>query len=156
MCPGRVIRSGCRVEHIAGNLTQMTTVAHDIGVRSIRFTGGKPVLRRAFEQTLGYAPVPFSPSDNQCSRAIGDVTVVTVRYFAAARAAAGLASEDLDVGDGATVADALEAIASRHGAALRRVLAACSFLLDSVAVRDRATPLRPGAELDVLPPFAGG
>jgi molybdopterin converting factor small subunit len=36
------------------------------------------------------------------------------------------------------------------------VLGACSFLVDSVAVRDRAMPLRPGAELDVLPPFAGG
>ncbi len=101
---------------------------------------------------------PFSQSDNQCASAIGGATVVTVRYFAAARAAAGLPSENLDIGDGegATVADALDAIASRHGEALRKVLAACSFLLDSVAVRDRTTPLRPGAELDVLPPFAGG
>ena len=82
--------------------------------------------------------------------------VVTVRYFAAARAAAGLPSEDIDIRDGATVADALETIASRHGDALRKVLTACSFLVDSVAVRDRTTPLRPGAELDVLPPFAGG
>jgi molybdopterin synthase sulfur carrier subunit len=87
---------------------------------------------------------------------IGGSTVVTVRYFAAARAAAGLPSENVDIGDGATVGDALEAIATRHGEALRKVLAACSFLLDSVAVRDRATPLPPGAELDVLPPFAGG
>lgn len=87
---------------------------------------------------------------------IGDYTVVTVRYFAAARAAAGLPSENVDFDDGATVADALDAIADRHGDALRRVLGACSFLLDSVAVRDRATPLRAGAELDVLPPFAGG
>lgn len=82
--------------------------------------------------------------------------MVTVRYFAAARAAAGLPSESVDIGDGATVADALDAITARHGDALRRVLAASSFLLDSVAVRDRAMPLRPGAELDVLPPFAGG
>jgi sulfur-carrier protein len=82
--------------------------------------------------------------------------VVIVRYFAAARAAAGLATENIDVGDGATVADAIDAIAARHGEALRRVLAACSFLLNSVAVRDRATPLQPGAQLDVLPPFAGG
>jgi sulfur-carrier protein len=36
------------------------------------------------------------------------------------------------------------------------VLASCSFLLDSVAVRDRATRLPAAAELDVLPPFAGG
>jgi molybdopterin converting factor small subunit len=87
---------------------------------------------------------------------IGGITVVTVRYFAAARAAAGLASENVDVGERATVGDALEAIVARHGENLRRVLTACSFLLDSVAVRDRTTPLPPTAELDVLPPFAGG
>lgn len=82
--------------------------------------------------------------------------MVTVRYFAAARAAAGVHSENVDVGDGATVGDALDTIAARHGEPLGKVLAACSFLLDSVAVRDRATPLPPTAELDVLPPFAGG
>ncbi len=82
--------------------------------------------------------------------------MVTVRYFAAARAAAGLPSEDVDIDDGATVADALDAIATRHGESLRSVLGACSFLVDSVVVRDRTAPLRPGAELDVLPPFAGG
>lgn len=82
--------------------------------------------------------------------------MVTVRYFAAARAAAGLASENVEVDDGATVGDALDAIAARHGEQLSRVLAGCSFLLDSVAVRDRATRLPAAAELDVLPPFAGG
>jgi molybdopterin synthase sulfur carrier subunit len=82
--------------------------------------------------------------------------VVTVRYFAAARAAAGLASENVEVHDGATVGDALDAIAARHGEQLSKVLASCSFLLDSVAVRDRATRLPATAELDVLPPFAGG
>src|ERR687890_107327 len=87
---------------------------------------------------------------------IGGATVVTVRYFAAARAAAGLPSEDIDIRDGATVADEAETISRRHGGPLRKGLAACSFLVDSVAVRDRTTPLRPGAELDVLPPFAGG
>ncbi len=82
--------------------------------------------------------------------------MVTVRYFAAARAAAGLASENVEIGEAATVGDALDAIVARHGEGLGKVLAACSFLLDSVAVRDRATPLPPAAELDVLPPFAGG
>ena len=82
--------------------------------------------------------------------------MVTVRYFAAARAAAGVPSENVDVGDGATIGDALDTIAARHGEPLAKVLSACSFLLDSVAVRDRATPLPPAAELDVLPPFAGG
>jgi sulfur-carrier protein len=87
---------------------------------------------------------------------IGGLTVVTVRYFAAARAAAGLPSENIDIGESATVGDALDAITARHSEDLSRVLAACSFLLDSVAVRDRATPLPRTAELDVLPPFAGG
>jgi sulfur-carrier protein len=84
------------------------------------------------------------------------VSVVTVRYFAGARAAAGVPSEDVELHSGATVADVLDVVAERHGEALTKVLAACSFLLDSVAVRDRDTPLPPSAELDVLPPFAGG
>ncbi|MGH3765232.1 MAG: MoaD/ThiS family protein [Pseudonocardiaceae bacterium] len=81
---------------------------------------------------------------------------MTVRYFAAARAATGLPSENVDIGHDATVGDALEVIAARHGEALGKVLPACSFLLDSVAVRDRTTPLPHAAQLDVLPPFAGG
>lgn len=82
--------------------------------------------------------------------------VVTVRYFAGARAAAGTPSEIVKLDEGATVADAVEVVAERHGEALNKVLAACSFLLNSVAVRDRAAPLPADAELDILPPFAGG
>lgn len=82
--------------------------------------------------------------------------VVTVRYFAGARAAAGMSSEDVELEADATIADALDVVTSRHGEALSRVLAGCSFLLDSVAVRDRRAPITNGAELDVLPPFAGG
>lgn len=82
--------------------------------------------------------------------------VVTVRYFAGARAAAGTHSEDVELDAGATIADALDVVAGRHGEALSRVLARCSFLLDSVAVRDRQAPIANGAELDILPPFAGG
>jgi molybdopterin converting factor small subunit len=81
---------------------------------------------------------------------------VTVRYFAGARAAAGLADERLELPEGSTVDDVVGAAVDRHGAALARVLEASSLLLDEVAVRDRATPLPVGATLDVLPPFAGG
>ncbi len=81
---------------------------------------------------------------------------MTVRYFAGARAAAGVPSEDVDLDDGATVADVLDVVVERHGEGLGKVLGACSFLLDSVAVRDRSVLLPSGAELDVLPPFAGG
>ena len=80
---------------------------------------------------------------------------VVVRYFAGARAAAGLAEEKVDLGGAATVADLATALADRHGPDLARVLSACSFLLDEVASgRDRA--LHDGAQVDVLPPFAGG
>ena len=84
------------------------------------------------------------------------LTTVTVRYFAAARAAAGVESERLDVPAGATVEDVLAAARARHGAELARVLERCSFLLDEVAVRDRTAPLPEAPTVDVLPPFAGG
>ncbi|WP_336669940.1 MoaD/ThiS family protein [Tsukamurella sp. USMM236] len=77
-----------------------------------------------------------------------------IRYFAAARAAAGVPEETVPVPDGATVADVADLLAARHPE-LGRVLTRCSFLLDEVAVRDVAAPAA-GAMLDVLPPFAGG
>ncbi|MBB5956538.1 molybdopterin converting factor small subunit [Saccharothrix tamanrassetensis] len=81
---------------------------------------------------------------------------LTVRYFAGARAAAGVPDESLELPGAVTVARVLDAVRSRHGDGLGRVLAACSFLLDGVAVRDRDTPVSSGSRLDVLPPFAGG
>lgn len=81
---------------------------------------------------------------------------VRVRYFAGARAAAGVPQESLRVPSGATVDDLLATLRTRHGDALSRVLTASSFLADGVAVRDRSAALTDGAELDVLPPFAGG
>ncbi|HEX4252961.1 MAG TPA: MoaD/ThiS family protein [Pseudonocardia sp.] len=79
-----------------------------------------------------------------------------MRYFAGARAAAGVPDESFPVPAGGTVNDVLELVSARHGAALARVLTASSLLLDEVAVRDRSLRLRAGATLDVLPPFAGG
>jgi molybdopterin converting factor small subunit len=84
------------------------------------------------------------------------LTTVTVRYFAAARAAAGAESEILQIPAGSSVDDTIVAVRERHGAELARVLDRCSFLLDEVAVRDRTLPVPDGALLDVLPPFAGG
>ena len=81
---------------------------------------------------------------------------MTVRYFAAARAAAGVETEAVDVPPGATVDILLKAVRAAHGDELGRVLDRCSFLLDEVAVRDRDTVLPAGASVDVLPPFAGG
>jgi sulfur-carrier protein len=80
---------------------------------------------------------------------------ITVRYFAAARAAAGSDSEELMVRPGATVAELVDGLGSRSQA-LAHVLVRCSFLCDGVAVRDQAHLLRAGNTIDVLPPFAGG
>jgi len=82
---------------------------------------------------------------------------LTVRYFAGARTAAGRDSETLTVGPGlSTLDEVLRELSSRHGPGLAKVLAACSYLIDETAVRDRSATLPPGATLDVLPPFAGG
>ena len=83
-------------------------------------------------------------------------TTVEVRYFAAARAAAGVEAEKIQVPSDASVADLLDAVRAEHGPELARVLARCSYLLDEVAVRDHTAPVGDATSLDVLPPFAGG
>jgi molybdopterin converting factor small subunit len=80
---------------------------------------------------------------------------VTVRFFAAARAAAGAESDLLTVRQGATVADVVNELCCRSDE-LARVLQRCSYLCDGIAVRNQATELQSGQTLDVLPPFAGG
>ena len=80
---------------------------------------------------------------------------VTVRYFAAARAAAGVESETVALRSGATIAQLVENLAKR-GNPLATVLRRCSYLHDGIAVRDEATVLSAGDMVDVLPPFAGG
>lgn len=76
-----------------------------------------------------------------------------VRYFAAAKAAMGAGEERIGpLPDLATlITDATRRVPAAAG-----VLARCSFLVDGVATTDPDTPLRPGARVDVLPPFAGG
>jgi sulfur-carrier protein len=88
---------------------------------------------------------------------------LNVRYFAAARAAAGVDEEGFDLPSGANVADLLQAVLAVERAEppagtppLQRVLSRSSFLLNEVAVRDRTVVLSPGDVVDVLPPFAGG
>ncbi|OBH90303.1 MoaD/ThiS family protein [Mycobacterium sp. E2989] len=84
-----------------------------------------------------------------------DGIAVTVRYFAAARAAAGAEAETMVVRPGTTVGGLVERLAVR-GSRLALVLSRCSYLCDGVAVRDETAPLRSGNTIDVLPPFAGG
>ena len=80
---------------------------------------------------------------------------VTVRYFAAARAAAGVEAETVSLAQGATVSDLVADLRTRSRT-LSAVLDRCSFLCDEIAVRDVGKPLRTHQTIDVLPPFAGG
>jgi len=79
--------------------------------------------------------------------------MAVVRYFAAARAAAGTQTEELAAD---TLEQLLAVLGQQHGDALTRVLQRSSYLVDGVACHDRQAPLPPGATVDVLPPFAGG
>lgn len=80
---------------------------------------------------------------------------VTVRFFAAARDAAGTDTRTLTLPAGATVAGVISELCGQSGQ-LALMLQKCSYLCDGVAVRDRTTVLQAGQTLDVLPPFAGG
>ncbi len=80
---------------------------------------------------------------------------VTVRYFAAARAAAEADFETVVLRPGTTVAELVDRLAV-PGSRLATVLSRCSYLCDGIAVRDETTPLHTGNTIDVLPPFAGG
>lgn len=80
--------------------------------------------------------------------------MLTVRYFAGARAAAGVSQEA--VPDGCTLAGLVGELERRHGPGLGKVLAIAAFLVDGVAWHDRLVPLPAGVTVDVLPPFAGG
>ncbi|MFC7848620.1 MoaD/ThiS family protein [Arthrobacter sp. NPDC057388] len=88
---------------------------------------------------------------------------MNVRYFAAARAAAGVDEERFELPAGSTVDSLLGAVLGVERPkppagtpSLERILARSSFLLNEVAVRDRSTVLADGDVVDVLPPFAGG
>jgi molybdopterin converting factor small subunit len=92
------------------------------------------------------------------------MSTVTLRYWAAAKQAAGVAEETISAG---TLAAALEAALSARernpvtGADcdLRAVLARSSFLVDGSPVGSRppeTVTLPEAAVVEVLPPFAGG
>lgn len=81
---------------------------------------------------------------------------VRLRFFASARAATGLAEQEVTLAGPATVADALSRVVAAPGQPLDRVLARCSFLVNGVATTDRSSALHDGDLVDVLPPFAGG
>lgn len=84
---------------------------------------------------------------------------VTLRYWAAAKEAAGLAEEEF--ADVASLSELLEQAVSRRpdDGRLARVLSRCAYLVDGdpVGLRPHEAVLLPaGAVVEALPPFAGG
>lgn len=101
------------------------------------------------------------------------MAIVTLRYWAAAKEAAGIAEETISAG---TLAEALAAASgnadgggpagrdqrderTERNARLRAILGRSSFLVDGTPVGTRAPEavvLGDGSVIEVLPPFAGG
>jgi molybdopterin synthase sulfur carrier subunit len=87
--------------------------------------------------------------------------IVTLRYWAAAKEAAGVADEKVEA---TTLAEALAAAADEarrpgNPVRLRTVMARCSFLIDGQPAGLRShesIALADDAVIEVLPPFAGG
>jgi len=77
---------------------------------------------------------------------------VTIRFYAAARAAAGK-SEMLVA---PSRLDLILADISRENPRLAQVFLRCSFLLDGVVLHEKECVIPAGGTVDVLPPFAGG
>jgi molybdopterin synthase sulfur carrier subunit len=77
---------------------------------------------------------------------------IEIRYFAAARAAAGVSIQRVEP---ASLTQILATVCADN-AQLAHVIEQCSFLVDSVAVNDMNMPIRAGSFIDVLPRFAGG
>lgn len=86
---------------------------------------------------------------------------ITLRYWAAARAATGVETDVVEVDGPVTLAALVEESIRRHpdAARLPQVLECCSVLIEDkpVATADRtALEVPPGSHVEFLPPFAGG
>lgn len=79
-------------------------------------------------------------------------TTVLVRFWAGARAAAGV--DEQRVGGVTTVRDLVERLSGAHPR-LEPVLPVCSVLVEGRASTGE-DPVPPGAVVEILPPFAGG
>jgi molybdopterin synthase sulfur carrier subunit len=86
---------------------------------------------------------------------------VTLRYWASARAAAGVDSDPLEVSGLTPLAELVTRVKGLHAASPRfaQVLATCSVMVgDRPVTTDDpwAVQVPPGATVEFLPPFAGG
>jgi molybdopterin converting factor small subunit len=91
---------------------------------------------------------------------VSETQVIRVRYWAAARSAAGTAEDVLDVPGPVTLADVAAEVVRRHpGTRFPDVIAVCSVLVGDQPVGSRdpgSVVVPPGSTVEFLPPFAGG
>jgi molybdopterin synthase sulfur carrier subunit len=91
---------------------------------------------------------------------LNETEIITVRYWAAARSAAGVDGDELPVTGPISLAEVVERVSALHpGTRLMDVIGVCSVLLGDrpVATEDPAElRVPPGSTLEFLPPFAGG
>ena len=91
---------------------------------------------------------------------MSETEVIRVRYWAAARSAAGTPEDSLDVSGPVTLADVVSEVVRRHpGSRFPDVVAVCSVLVGDQPVGSRepeTVVVPPGATVEFLPPFAGG
>jgi len=85
---------------------------------------------------------------------------VNVHYWASARAAAGVAADDVPVNGSVTLAELRERVVALHpGTNLAAVLGVCSVLVGEQPVGSQDpgdVEVRAGDTVEFLPPFAGG
>jgi molybdopterin converting factor small subunit len=85
---------------------------------------------------------------------------ITVRYWASARAAAGVETDALPVTGPLTLTDVIRRAGALHpDTRLPGVLEVCSVLVGEQPVKSRepdSVEVRPGQTVEFLPPFAGG
>jgi len=107
-------------------------------------------------------PVSDVPGPDETGVSAG--AAVTVRYWAAARAAAGTGADRVAVSGPISLTDLRARVLDLHpeahpGAPLADVLAVCSVLIGDrpVATQDPGlVVVEPGDTVEFLPPFAGG
>jgi molybdopterin synthase sulfur carrier subunit len=96
---------------------------------------------------------------DQTSRFASGDAAVLVRYWAAARAAAGVTEESYPAPT--TLSQLLDEVVTRHAARprLKDVVSVCSVLVGDRPVGSsdpQTVVLQPGDTVELLPPFAGG
>ena len=104
------------------------------------------------------APIAQGETPTQASTG---APYVVVRYWAAARAAAGVAEDRVPVDGPISLADLRSRALALHpgSARLAEVVAVCSVLIgdEPLGTRDPSeVQVAPGASVEFLPPFAGG